>query len=76
MMAGSRRSGSNFGSMFLKGVGVLILLGLLIAVLRVFNWDPFGVVTWIWDWFALVVTSIADFFTGNDTFRKVTSAPN
>lgn len=73
-MAGKR--GGGLGDMVMKVGGFLLACGLLLAVMRVFNWDPFGVVTWLWDWFALIVNRIADFFTGNDTFRKATSKPS
>lgn len=74
-MAG-RKGGGGFGNTVLKVLGFLVACGFLLAVMRVFNWDPFGVVSWIWDWFAMIVNRIADFFTGNDTFRRATQRPN
>ena len=53
----------------------LILLGLGYALLRAFNWDPFSLLEWAWDWSVAIVTKVADFFTGNEAFQKVTKAP-
>lgn len=53
----------------------ILIFGFLLALLRVFNYDPFGVVSMIFDWFSYAVNGIADFFTGNRTFREVASGP-
>lgn len=74
MMAAKR--GGGFTDVVMKVGGFLLACGILLAVMRVFNWDPFGIVSWIWDWFAMIVNRIADFFTGNATFRKITSRPS
>lgn len=71
----SRKGGSGVIG-FLKQAGLFILLaGLVIALLRVFNWDPFGILEWAWQWIQTIVYGIADFLTGNDTFRKITEKP-
>ena len=72
----AKKGGKGMGNTLLRIGGFLIGCGFLLALMRVFNWDPFGVVGWLWDWFSAIVTRIADFFTGNDTFRKVTSKPS
>jgi hypothetical protein len=54
----------------------VLYCGLGLALLKIFNYDPFGVVGWVWDWFVKIVTSIADFLTGNEAFRKITSKPS
>lgn len=67
------------GSGLAKNVKQLVIFvficGLGLALLRAFDYDPFALIQWIWDWFVVVVTKIADFFTGNGTFQKATKAP-
>lgn len=48
----------------LKGI-LLFILGAacLIAVLRVFGWDPFGLVSWIVDAITYSITRLADSMT-------------
>jgi putative flippase GtrA len=49
--------------------------GFGLAVLRVFNYDPFGVVDWLFSWASNIIGRIADFFSGNETFQKATRKP-
>lgn len=49
--------------------------GILLAVLRVFDYDPFGIVSWLFSWFSAIVNGIADFLIGNDAFRRITRKP-
>ena len=70
-MATKKKNGGTVRKVLLFVVGC----GVFLAVMRIFNWDPFGVISWIWDWFEKLVTSIADFLTGNQTFRKVAEGP-
>lgn len=60
----------------IRAILIIIGIGLLYALLRAFNWDVFVLVDWAWSWIVSIVTSIADFFSGNDTFQKVTKAPS
>lgn len=53
----------------------LLLAGLALAVLRIFHWDPFGVIDWIWNSITTIVTRIADFFVGQPWFQKIFSKP-
>mgnify|MGYP000053810984 CR=1 FL=1 len=49
---------------FFKGLLIFIIsAAVLIAVLRVFGWDPFGVVSWIWDATLYTITRLADTIT-------------
>lgn len=74
-MAQAKRGGG-VGSMFMKSLMYLIIGGFLFALLRTFDYDPFGVINWIFEMFMGTLTRIADVFTGNDTFRRLTSAPS
>lgn len=49
----------------------LIVVGLAIAILRVFGWDPIAALLWVADKLWEIVNQIADWFTGNGTFRSL-----
>lgn len=57
-------------------IGIFILTGFLLALLRVFNFDVFAVGEWIFDIIASVVSRIADWFANNETFRRITATPS
>lgn len=60
----------------LRGLGILVLMGLAVALLRAFDFDPFGIIDWIFSWVGTVVSAIADFFGGNQYFKTFTDKPN
>ena len=53
----------------------LFAAGLVLAIMRAFNWDPFGVVEWLGSFVVHIVNHIANFFSGNDTFRTTVERP-
>ena len=71
-MAGPVRKTMNFA---LKLILAGVLLGILVAVLRVFDWDIFALVDWIWERITGFINAIADWLTGNKNFQQVVSAP-
>lgn len=60
---------------FLNGLAFLALAGLIVAVLRVFDWDPFAAIAWGIDWVWHAINRVADLFLGNGTFREATKRP-
>lgn len=68
----SSKSGG-IGGTALKILGVFVVLGFIVALLRVFNWDPFGVIDWIIFWITTIITSISDWFGGNEYFQAFTN---
>lgn len=67
--------GMSIGRMIMNVFWGILLIGLAMALLRAFDWDIFGIIEWIWSGASKLVTAVADFFTGNATFQKVTKAP-
>jgi len=53
----------------------LFVAGLVLAIMRAFNWDPFGVVEWLGSFVVHIVNHIANFFSGNDTFKTTVEGP-
>ena len=53
----------------------LFVAGLVLAIMRAFNWDPFGVVEWLGSFVVHIVNHIANFFSGNDTFKATIESP-
>lgn len=53
----------------------LFAAGLVLAIMRAFNWDPFGVVEWLGSFVVHIVDHIANFFSGNDTFKTTVEGP-
>lgn len=53
----------------------LFAAGLILAIMRAFSWDPFGVVEWLGSFVVHIVDHIANFFSGNDTFRTTVEGP-
>lgn len=64
----------------MKSVGRVILtiigIAFFVALMRVFNWDPFGVLDWAWSWIKYIVMGIADWLAGNGWFQKATRKPS
>lgn len=58
-----------------NGLLLLVVFGLVLALLRAFDWDVFAVLTWAYDIVFFVVDSIADFFSNNQTFNEVVKSP-
>lgn len=52
-----------------------VVIGVLWAVLRQFDYDPFAVVEWVWNAFVSVITKIADFFSQSTWFQRIFSKP-
>lgn len=52
-----------------------ILLSFGVAIMRIFNWDPFGFLEWTGKWFWYIFTSISDWVVANPTFREIFSKP-
>jgi hypothetical protein len=53
----------------------IVVTGLLLALMRAFNFDLFGLCDWAIKWIINVLTSISDFFSGNPTFQKIVESP-
>lgn len=57
--------------MILQIVGYVIIAGLMLALLRAFDWDVIALVQWIADFVMNIVNAIADSFSRNQTFNEV-----
>lgn len=68
-------SSGGAGGIFKKGVMFVVGAGVLLAVLRVFNYDPLGIVSFVWDWFAYAANWVSDLLTGSEGFRKILAGP-
>jgi hypothetical protein len=53
----------------------IVITGLILALLRAFNFDLFGLSDWLIAWIINILTTVSDFFSGNATFQKVVEAP-
>jgi len=53
----------------------LLAAGLVLAIMRAFSWNPFGVVEWLCSFIEHIVNHIANFFSGNDTFKATIESP-
>ena len=53
----------------------LFAAGLVLAIMRAFSWNPFGVVECLCSFIVHIVNHIANFFSGNDTFRTTVEGP-
>lgn len=53
----------------------LVVSGLLLALMRAFNFDLFGLCDWLIKWIFSTLTTISDFFSGNPTFQKIVESP-
>jgi hypothetical protein len=51
----------------------IIGLGILVALLRAFNWDPVALGTWGVDKGFEIINKISDWFSGNPAFQKFVS---
>lgn len=58
-----------------SGVLTALAVGLIVALLREFGWDPFLAAEWIISWVWEVVSRIADLWSSNETFKEVTKKP-
>lgn len=58
-----------------KALMYIVAAGFLLALMRMFNWDPFGVATWICDSIWNLINRIADWFTSMKSFRDATKKP-
>jgi hypothetical protein len=59
-----------------KVVSWVVMAGLLMALLRAFDWDPFAMLDWVWNFLLGLITRISDAISANQTFQEVTSAPS
>lgn len=71
----TRSAASTTGATVKKILWYTLLAGVVVALLKVFDWDPFGIVDWIFSIVTTVVDAISNFLFHNETFRKITSAP-
>lgn len=53
----------------------LFAAGLVLAIMRAFSWNPFGVVECLCSFIVHIVNHIANFFSGNDTFKATVRGP-
>lgn len=53
----------------------LLGLGFLLALLRLFNMDPFGIVNWVIGTAWNIIDRIADLLQANASFREIFSKP-
>lgn len=53
----------------------LLAAGLVLAIMRAFSRNPFGVVEWLCSFIVHIVNHIANFFSGNDTFKATIESP-
>lgn len=74
-MASTTKRGVNVFGILKKVILAILVLGVLVAVMRAFDWDVFGVVDWIWTFFSGLVMSVADFLTGRSEFQQIVKAP-
>ena len=60
----------------MNGLVGIVVAGLLVAILREFNWDPFAAAEWalsrVWE----VISHVADLWSSNDTFKDATKKPD
>lgn len=69
----SRGRGGGLGRKLLSGLGWLVVIAVVVAIFRAFNYDPFGVFDWAFSWAKEIVMNIADWLSGNRTFQKFTT---
>ena len=56
----------------LKTILIIIFgLALFIAVCRLFNYDPFGMINWMMNFFTYTITKLADMIYNFPFFRKL-----
>lgn len=59
----------------LRALGWMVLLGFVVALLRAFDFDPFGIIDWVFGLTGRIIGAIADFFSGNTYFQALTNRP-
>ena len=59
----------------LNTFGMIAAAGLVIAILRQFDWDPFAAGAWAIDQAWTSLNHVADLWSSNDTFKHATRAP-
>lgn len=63
------------GNLMKKVFMFILIAGLLIALLRMFNYDPFGVVSWVISWIVWGINGVANFFFDSQVFHEITKKP-
>ena len=48
----------------------IIIVGLCVAILRVFNWDFVAAIQWILGLGSTLINTVANFFQSNPTFQQ------
>lgn len=71
----SQQRGPSLGKKVMQIVGYLILAGLVWALLRQFDMDPFEVIGWALGHVANLINHISNFFMGTEIFQETTKAP-
>lgn len=56
--------------------GALVVLGLLVALVIVFDGDLRAISDWAWNQVANLIGGIAEFFTNNELFRDFVAGPS
>lgn len=82
-MAARRRGGGKGMNMIIKIILIIVGAGFVMALMRAFNYDVFGIIDWIWrtgvnviSWvFNKPISGVADTFSGNESFQNLTKAP-
>lgn len=69
----AQKGGGGFGSKILRGLGFLVIIGLGLAILKIFNYDPFGFVDWLLSTAWNIIQKISNWFASNETFQKIFS---
>lgn len=62
-------------SKVLNGLATLALIGLVVAILRAFDWDIIAAADWLLSWFWDTITKVADIWSNNDSFKEATKKP-
>lgn len=62
-------------SRIVNGIVFIVVAGLLVAILRQFDYDPFAAAAWAFDKVWAAIDHSADFWSDNETFQKVTEEP-
>lgn len=57
--------------MIMQIVSGVVVVGLIIALLRAFDWDVVALIEWVFNFIFTITNKIADMFSNNDTFNNI-----